>query len=43
VKVGREIAGRSKVRLIVPHSEGTSTASTQVMPCYYEITYQLSR
>ena len=43
VKVGREIAGRAKVRLIVPHSEGTSTASTQVMPCYYEITYQLSR
>ena len=43
VKVGRETSGRSKVRLIVPHSEGTSTASSQVMPCYYEITYQLSR
>lgn len=43
LKVGREIAGRSKIRLIVPHSEGTSTASSQVMPCYYEITYQLSR
>lgn len=43
VKVGRETSGRSKVRLIVPHSEGTSTASSQVMPCFYEITYQLSR
>ena len=43
VKVGRETSGRSKVKLIVPHSEGTSTASSQVMPCYYEITYQLSR
>jgi len=43
IKVGREISGRSKIRLIVPHSEGTSTASSQVMPCYYEITYQLSR
>ena len=43
LKVGREISGRSKVRLIVPHSEGTSSASNQVFPCYYEITYQLSR
>lgn len=43
LKVGREIAGRSKIRLVVPHSEGTATASSQVFPCYYEITYQLSR
>lgn len=43
IKVGREISGRSKVKLIVPHSEGTSTASSRVMPCHYEITYQLSR
>ena len=43
LKVGREIKGRSKVRLLVPHSEGTATASSQVFPCYYEITYQLSR
>ena len=43
LKVGREISGRSKVRLILPHSEGTSTASSSVVPCYYEITYQLSR
>ncbi len=43
LKVGREIAGRSKIKLIVPHSEGTATASGQVYPCFYEITYQLSR
>ena len=43
LEVGREISGRSKVKLILPHSQGTSTASGQVFPCYYEITYQLSR
>ena len=43
LKVGREISGRSKVKLILPHSEGTATASSQVFPSYYEITYQLSR
>ena len=43
LKVGREISGRSKIKLILPHSEGTATASSQVFPCYYEITYQLSR
>jgi len=43
VNVGRpqnendEIA---KVRLIVPHSQGTADASSSVFPCYYEITYQ---
>lgn len=29
----------SKVRLIVPHSQGTADASSSVYPCYYEITY----
>ena len=43
LKVGREISSRSKVKLILPHSQGTATASGQVFPCYYEITYQLSR
>lgn len=43
LKVGRETSARSIVRLIVPHSEGTSTASSQVFPCFYEIIYQLSR
>ena len=42
VNVGRpenendEIA---KVRLIVPHSQGTADASASVYPCYYELTY----
>ena len=40
LKVGRTISGRSKVNLIVPHSKGTSTASSQVIPCFYEIIYQ---
>ena len=43
LKVGREISGRSKIKLILPHSQGTATASSQVFPCYYEITNQLSR
>ena len=41
--VGREMSGRSKIKLILPHSQGTAPASSQVFPCYYEITYQLSR
>ena len=43
IRVGRSISERSKVRLIVPHSEGQSDASAKVYPCYYEITYQLAR
>ena len=30
----------AKVRLIVPHSQGHATASSNVNPYYYEITYQ---
>lgn len=33
----------ARVKLIVPHSEGTSTAQLYVYPCYYEITYNLNR
>lgn len=29
----------AKVRLIVPHSQGSADASSSVYPCYYEITY----
>ena len=36
-KEGDEVA---KVRLIVPHSQGTADASSSVFPCYYEITYE---
>ncbi len=33
----------ARVRLIVPHSEGTITASSYVYPCYYELTYNLGK
>lgn len=36
-------ADLAKVRLILPHSQGTTTASQNVYPCYYEISYQLGR
>ena len=32
----------ARVRLIVPHSEGTSLATKYVYPCYHEITYDLN-
>ena len=46
VKIGRpENDGEetAKVRLIVPHSQGTADASSSVTPCYYEVTYQRER
>ena len=30
----------ARVRIIVPHSQGHSYASSSVYPCYYDITYQ---
>lgn len=33
----------AKVRLIVPHSQGHSGASSSVYPCFYEITYERGR
>lgn len=33
----------ARVRLIIPHGEGTSQASQYVYPCYYEITYNLGK
>lgn len=33
----------ARVRLIVPHAEGTRNASSYVYPCYYEITYNLGK
>lgn len=33
----------ARVRLIVPHGEGTRNASSYVYPCYYEITYNLGK
>ena len=46
VKIGRpEEDGEetAKVRLIVPHSQGTADASSSVTPYFYEITYQRER
>ena len=43
VNVGRllkEDDQLARVNLIVPHSQGTSTALASVVPCYYEITYE---
>ena len=43
VNVGRMVEEGdqlAKVRLIVPHSQGTSAALANVTPCYYEITYE---
>ena len=43
IKVGRQKSMTdeiSKVRLIVPHSQGHATASSNVIPYYYEITFQ---
>ena len=37
MKEGDQIA---KVNLIVPHSQGSSTALAKVIPCYYELTYE---
>ncbi|MBO4850632.1 MAG: DUF4827 domain-containing protein [Prevotella sp.] len=43
VNVGRMIEENdelAKVNLIVPHSQGTSYALSNVQPCFYELTYQ---
>lgn len=42
INIGREHPV-AKVRLIVPHSEGQSTATSYVYPCFYDITYQKGR
>ena len=46
INVGRQLTadeGIAKVRMIVPHSQGHSDASSNVYPCFYEITYQEMR
>ncbi len=35
--------GVAKVKLIVPHDQGQSTASQSVYACYYELTYELGK
>ena len=42
INMGRQAASSpaiSKVRLIVPHSQGQKDASSKVYPCFYEISY----
>ena len=41
--VGRRLSNLAHVRLIVPHSEGQSTAASYVYPCFYEITFERGR
>lgn len=36
----RHQSNLAKVNLIVPHTKGTSNATTYVYPCFYEITFQ---
>ena len=43
LNIGRSTANLAKVRLIVPHSQGHSTASSNVYPYYYELTFQRER
>ncbi len=43
VRLTRHAGRIAKVRLIVPHASGTTNASNYVLPCYYEITYQLGK
>ena len=43
LRTGRETKGRAKIKLIVPHTKGTSAASSYIYPSFYELTYQLSR
>ena len=41
IKLTKVAGEEAKVRLIVPHTSGTTNASGHVLPFYYEITYQI--
>lgn len=41
IRLTRNSGRIAKIRIIVPHSSGTSNASGYVLPMYYEISYQL--
>ena len=46
INIGRQDSpeeGIAKVRLIVPHSEGQVNATSNVYPCFYELTFQKMR
>ncbi len=43
INLGRSTSNLAKVKLIVPAKQGQKDASYFVYPCFYEISYQLSR
>ncbi len=46
INLGRQTSadvGIAKVRLIVPHGQGHNTASTNILPFFYEISYERGR
>ena len=43
IRLSKDDSKIAKVRLIVPHSAGTTNASQYVLPYYYEITFQMGR
>lgn len=43
VNLGRNTANLAHVRLIVPGSQGQANASSNVYPCFYDVTYQRGR
>lgn len=43
IRFTRDSGKIAKVRIITPHSSGTSNAIQYVLPYYYEISYQLGR
>ena len=46
IHIGRQETpdeGIAQVRLIVPHSEGHASATSNVYPCFYELTFQKTR
>lgn len=43
IRLTKDAGKIAKVRMIVPHASGTNNATGYVLPCYYEISYQLGR
>ncbi len=46
INIGRQTTADeeiAKVRMVVPHTQGQSDATSNVYPCFYEITYQEMR
>jgi len=43
IRLTRYAGKQAKVRIIVPHSSGTTNAANYVLPFYYEISYELGK